>query len=270
MISSFIPITRRNPVKAVFLGLIVFASTGASAQVPRFVGPTPNQIVQRSVNWSTFMQGIHSSQVANRLLNQDPDANYPEEAPSPTSFEWTEPSVLVSELAAAQPDPEVASRTNDEFLDRYRRTARIDGFPAADVAYAFTYVTIYAWLSYHQLEYQKRLLSIEDPLERVQYMANHPEPSVTYADEEAVYEDFLRALSADPTVTEASDRERQATTEGLAISLGHAAVAFDAAYNRWDPDAMDAGMAAARSMFKALTGGDVADAKIGPSGLVLP
>jgi hypothetical protein len=122
-------------------------------------------------------------------------------------------------------DPSQARQFFDSQLKLYQQTARKDGFPANDLAYAFEYFVVNNYLTFYDLHglpldkdpYIKRG---RDSFERISLAAKKQSQQVTLTQERAIYQQFKGLLAKKPEIQKMTDRQKQELAELLAITLG--------------------------------------------------
>lgn len=239
--------------------------------------------VQDYVNRTNLLNNILSnaratgmSQKAQTESSTSPASRPTTPAPDPTGF-TPSPEPLLPKLLAGNPTVAPAARQQAErafasALDLYQRTARKDGFPANDLAFAFQYFVVNSYLTYHDLhdvEYSKdpRVKRGKDSFDRITIISQKKLLQVTPAQERAVYEQLKRSLSSNPVVRAMTDQRKQELTEVLAILFGMNLQAYLNGVNSENDGLADQARQTARAHLEKLTGATIDRIKIGNDGL---
>lgn len=235
--------------------------------------------VQDYMNKTTLLNNILSSARATALSQKaqgSSAAGQPhssaQSAPDPSSFAHSGNAVLPRKLAAklgAQTEPHFIA-----LISLYEQTARKDGFPPHDLAYALEYFLVNSYMTYHNLhdvEYSKdpRVKGGKDMFERLTLINEKKALKVVPYQERAVYQQFKAALASNATVGRMSDREKQELTELLAITFGVNFNAYMDAVNREDDRDIQLARQQAKTNLEKLTGVPVDSIRIDSTGLVM-
>lgn len=189
-------------------------------------------------------------------------------AVSATLFTHAGSALLPAQLAGkAGPEAALAA-----LVALYEQTARKDGFPANDLAYALEYFVVNTYLTYHDLHnvaYEKDPWARrgKDGFDRIAWMGKKKAMQVTAYQERAVFEQFRRALGGHAGVRQMTDRQKQEMSELLAIAFGMNFRAYMEAIERTDDGARDAARRRAKEHLEKLTGAPVERIVIDATGL---
>lgn len=158
-------------------------------------------------------------------------------------------------------------------LDTYRATARKDGFPADDLAYAYQYFVVNHYQIHHDLvdvplEQDPRLRQARDGFARIEAAAQKRQLQVSPLQERAVYQQFRAQLAASPEVRRMNDVQKQEAAELLAISLGVVFEGYTAGLARGDDALAQRSREAARGALEKLLGRPIARIRIDERGIV--
>ncbi|RYG20135.1 hypothetical protein EON82_20600 [bacterium] len=160
------------------------------------------QIMSNPGQWyiknQMYSTRVFNGLVANSMLGKKPVAPA---AAKRTQFKAVAPllpKLLASKFEAGK--REQAERLFVSHLNLYRETARKDGFPADDLAYALEYFVVN---NYHLA---KDLMGTGG--------------MITMPQERAIYRQFQGLLAGNAAATKLTDREKQQATEMLAIGFG--------------------------------------------------
>ena len=187
------------------------------------------------------------------------------------------PASLAPARLAARAGGDAATRgaaqaAYESQLALYARTARHDGLPANDLAYAYLYFTVNAFHVYHDLvdvptDRDPYLRAARDGFERIELAARKRQQQVSPAQERALYEQFRQQLGASEDVRRMSDADKQEAAETLAISFGIAYEAYLRAIDGGDEALRQEARGAARQGLEKLLGRPVERIRIGYGGL---
>lgn len=258
---------------------------GISARAQVMTNP-----VQDYINKTTILNNIlsnrratdmsQSAQTKRRTAGRDaggaPARGGGAAAPEPTKFTPSGahvlPGLLAEKIGGAAAQRREAERFFASLLGLYEQTARKDGFPANDLAYAFEYFVVNSYMTYHDLHdvpYDKdpRVRRGKDMFDRLTIINEKKLLKVTPSQERATYEQFAELLGSNPAVRGMTDTEKQTLTELLAIMFG---VNY-AQYMKGVEDGNEALTEQARQVAKAslekLTGLPIDRIKVGEAGL---
>lgn len=269
--------------------LIAFGLFGVSAQAQMLTNP-----VQDYINKTTLLNNILSNQRAiemsqraqtNGQGSNRPGAGQPTRPqPGPvqqatkdaTKFSPSATSVLPKLLAEKTGGDAAKQRQSEQFfqslLGLYDQTAKKDGFPSNDVAYAFEYFVVNSYMIYHDLhevDYNKdpRIKRGKDSLDRLRLMAEKKAQKVTITQERAVYQQLKTMLSGNAEVKKMSERQKQELTELLAIMFGVNLTAYMKGVNSEDQNTIEQSHQMAKNYLEKLIGSPIDRIKIGDDGL---
>lgn len=200
----------------------------------------------------------------------------PRPDPEPTKFASSGAPLLPAQLAGmAGGDPSrqrQAQQFFESLLGLYEQTARKDGFPSNDLAYAFEYFVVNSYMTYHDLHdvaYEKdpRVKRGTDPLDRLRILNEKKAMAITITEERAVYTQFRELLGANADVRALTDRRKQEITELLAIMLGMNLAMYMQGVNAEDEATIEKARQSARASLEKLIGAPIDRIKIGTAGL---
>ena len=270
-----------------FAVLLISSLVGVSAQAQMTINP-----VQDYINKTTLLNNILSNKRATDMSQKaqtqgkssnrrggggvTPSGRANPAAPEPTMFNRTDaflmPELLAAKSAGGAARQADARRFFDSLLSLYEQTARKDGFPSNDLAYAFEYFVVNSYLTYHDLHdvpYEKdpRVKRGKDSFDRITIINEKKLLKVTPDQERAVYEQFRKLLAENAEVRGMTDRQKQELTEILAITFGVSFTAYMKGVNDEDERLMEQARQAAKSFLEKLVGAPVDRIKIGNDGL---
>lgn len=226
--------------------------------------------VQDYINKTTLLNNILSNsraiQMSQKSRTGRPATPVPT-PPDPTMFVHSGSPVLPRQLAGQQSEQYFTS-----MVDLYERTARQDGFPANDLAYAFNYFVVNSYMTYHDLhdvEYSKdpRVKKGRDMFDRITIINQKKTLKPTVYQERAVYKQFKATLKANPAVSQMTDLKKQEVVELLAITFGVNYKDYIDAVNREDERGIERARQQAKTNLEKFTGVPVERLKINESGL---
>jgi hypothetical protein len=286
----------RRPIGVV---LAVLTLAGAPARAQLMTSP-----VQDLVNKTSILNDVLSNkrapdagqkrQAARKRptpRRAAPTANAPTEAePAPSATEATATAPVSVEstkfrqsapllpdmlAAATSEDPTKRAEARQLFgglLELYMQTARKDGFPADDLAYAFEYFVVNNYATYHDihdLDYTNdpRLRREPDAVRRVTILTEKSARRVTLPQERAVYDQFRTLLASNAQIRQLSDRDKQQLTELLAIMMGVTYASYVRGIQTGDEAMIEQARQTARAGLERLTGVPVDRLTIGDAGL---
>lgn len=154
----------------------------------------------------------------------------------------------------------------------YEQTAKKDGFPSDDLAYALEYFVVNSYMTVHNLhevEYEKDpdVKKGKDMFERLTIINRKKTERITPAWERTVYGQLKTTLGEAPAVRSMSDVQKQELTELLAITLGLNLKTYMEGVNQGDDRMMDQTRQAASNYLEKLTGAPIARIRIDARGL---
>jgi hypothetical protein len=201
----------------------------------------PAQIMSNPSQWyinnQIYSTRVFNSAVANSMLGRrgaktnaartGGKTNAPRRNPDYTVFRENPKASLAAALAAKTggADAAEAKKLFDRYIDLYKQTARKDGFPANDLAYAFEYFVVN---NYH---ISRDLLDVppdrdpfarnaRDGFERIEMINRKKLLQVTLAQERAVYQQFRQRLAENPEIQKMTDAQKQEAAELFATLVG--------------------------------------------------
>ena len=233
--------------------------------------------VQDFINKTTLLNNILSNRRAiemsqkaqNGGVSQRPGSKTQAE-PDRTAFTYSGSTLMPKQLAV-KAGPQAEQYFNS-LISLYEQTARKDGFPPHDLAYAMEYFLVNTYMTYHDLhdvEYTKdpRVKRGKDMFERLTIVNEKKLLKVTLPQERAVYQQFKTALSSNAAVASMTDRQKQEVTELLAIGFGVNFKTYLDAVNREDDRAIEVAHQQARTSLEKLTGTPIERIKFTSFGL---
>lgn len=269
--------------KSVFAMLLIASLADVAARAQTMTNP-----VQDYINKTTLLNNILSNK---RATGMSQKAQTRGKSPNrgavvaagradsgatldPTTFSRTDrpllPALLAGKSGGANRDE--AERFFDSLLRLYEETARKDGFPSNDLAYAFEYFVVNSYLTYHDLHdvpYDKdpRVKRGRDSFDRITIINEKKLLKVTPHQERAIYEQFKNLLADNAEVRKMTDRQKQELTELLAITFGVSYSAYLKGVNGDDERLAEQASQAAKGYLEKLIGAPVGRIKIGNKGL---
>ncbi len=196
--------------------------------------------------------------------------------PEPTIFTHTGGSLLPKLLAGKSAVTTAEQLKAEQFfislLNLYEGTARKDGFPANDLAYAFEYFVVNSYMTYHDLhdvDYDKdpRVKRGKDMFDRLTLINEKKLLKVSLSQERAIYNQFKTLLAGNPEVLKMTDGQKQELAELLAIMFGVQYTAYIKGVNREDEKGIEQARQMAKQYLEKLIGVPVERIKIGDNGL---
>jgi hypothetical protein len=270
----------------ILLGLLLVSSLmGISAH-----GQMMNNPVQDYINKTNLLNNILSnrratdmsqkSQTKGKSTNPDTGkaASRTPSVAVPEATRFTQaggallPKLLAGKSAAATAERLEAERFFVSLLNLYEQTARKDGFPANDLAYAFEYFVVNSYMTYHDLhdvDYNKdpRVKRGKDMFDRLTIINEKKLLKVTLSQERAIYNQFKTLLAENPEVRAMSDRQKQELSELLAIMFGVQYTAYMKGINSEDDRGIEEARRLAKQYLEKLLGLPVERIKIDNNGL---
>lgn len=205
-------------------------------------GPLHAQVMSNPAQWyinnqiysTRVFNGVVANSMVDRARAKQAGGRAPATAPAtpapePTQFReratTTVPALLSANSSGIARTPAEARALFTSYIDMYRTTARKDGFPANDLAYAFEYFVVNNWQVYHDLvdvplEKDPRARRAKDGFDRIAAMGQKRTEQVTPYQERAIYEQFRARLGASAEVRAMTDAQKQEATELMATLLG--------------------------------------------------
>jgi hypothetical protein len=160
----------------------------------------------------------------------------------------------------------------DNAINMYKETAKKDGFPANDLAYAFEYFIVNNYNIYHDLvevPYEKdpRAKRGVDSFERITIMSEKKLLMIKPYQEAAVYQQFKVVLAENPNVQKMTDAQKQQATEMFAVILGVNFAAYMQGINDEDEKMIETAHKTAKQGLEKLFGVSIEKIKIGSEGV---
>lgn len=270
---------------ALLLSLSLLAALAAPAKPAQAQGmQSPGQwYINQNIYSTRVFNGVIANSVIDAKRNaptaasaNGTSANAPAKPADVTRFVPAAARIAPTRMAnrqAGSADLQRASQASyDAHLDLYERTARNDGFPANDLAYAYQYFAVNAYQVYHDLvnvplDRDPYLRNARDGFDRITLAARKRQAQVSASQERAIYEQFRRELGASAEVQRMSDAEKQEAAEMLAISFGVTFDAYMRAINTGDDALRDEARRAARIGLEKMLGRPVEKIRVGYNGL---
>jgi hypothetical protein len=244
--------------------------------------------VQDYINRTNLLNSILSNSRATAMSQQrQTEANRPPQATGPRASVAVEPTkftraatgFLLPKVLAEKSAPDEARRQQSEqlftsLIELYEQTAKKDGFPANDLAYAFEYFVVNTYMTAHDLHdvaYEKdpRVKRGRDMFERLTIINQKKLLRVTLDQEHAIYGQLKDQLARVTAVQQMTDAQKQEVTELLAIMFGLNLRSYMDGVNREDDRATEQARQVARSYLEKITGAPVDRIAIGADGLRL-
>ncbi len=219
-------------VLPVILFTFLFGIIGAKAQIMS----NPSQWY---INNQIYSTRVFNSTVANSMLKKGAKGKRATRGKTATnnsgagntkdytSFKETASGSLSKNLAgktSGQTSRE-AEQLFNSFISLYKETARKDGFPSNDLAYAFEYFIVNNYQIYHNLmdlplDRDPRLRSARDGFERIELLNEKKLLQVSMTQERTIYDQFKATLSENPEIQKMTDAQKQEAAELLATLFG--------------------------------------------------
>jgi hypothetical protein len=160
----------------------------------------------------------------------------------------------------------------DYAVNMYKDTAKKDGFPANDLAYAFEYFVVNNYNIYYDLvevPYEKdpRAKRGKDGFDRIAIMGEKKVLMIKPYQESAVYEQFKVVLAANPNVQKMTDAQKQQAAEVCAVMLGANFAVYMQGINAEDEKTLAQARQSAKQGLEKLFGVSVEKIKIGNEGV---
>ena len=157
-------------------------------------------------------------------------------------------------------------------LELYEQTARKDGFPPHDIAYALEYFLVNSYMTWHNLHdvppaKDPRIKAGKDSFERITLASQKRTLQVTPYQERATYEQMKNLLAANPAIAKLTEKQKQEMTEALATAFGINCKLYIDAVMKEDDAAIEQARQQARANLERLTGVPVARLRFTNTGL---
>lgn len=184
----------------------------------------------------------------------------------------TLPALLAANSTGITRTPDEARRLFTSYIDLYKQTARKDGFPANDLAYAFEYFVVNNFQIVHDLvdvPYDKdpRARRGVDGFDRITIMSQKKLLQVTMAQERTIYEQFRTRLAARADIRAMTDAQKQEAAELLATLFGVNFATYMNGLNAGNDAMAQQGRDMARQGLEKLLGVPMAQIRITNAGL---
>jgi hypothetical protein len=260
---------------------VAYAALAAATYAPDAVGQGMQSPAQWYINQQIYSTRVFNGVIANSMLNSSQASAQARDAaqaqpPDPTRFAQGKqrlvPAKFAAREAAAGAQRAAVQASYDAHIDLYEKTAAKDGFPANDLAYAYQYFVVNSYQVYHDLvavplERDPYLKNAIDGFDRITLAARKRQQQVSPSQERAIYEQFRQKLGASPEVRRMTDREKQESTEMLAVTFGVTFAAYMQAINEDSGSARNAAREAARIGLEKMLGRPITQIRIGYAGL---
>ncbi len=233
------------------------------------------------INQQIYSTRVFNGVIANSMINgkrglaAEPAAAQ-ESVPEPTRFTPAPQRIVPAKFAARDASTPATRATlqasYDAHVDLYEQTARKDGFPSNDLAYAYEYFVVNSYQVYHDLvalplDRDPYLKNAIDGFDRITLAARKRQEQVSLAQERAIYEQLRERLGASTEVLRMSDREKQEATEMLAVTFGVTFDSYMRAVTTDDQAMLREARDAARLGLEKLLGRPIAQIRISTAGL---
>jgi hypothetical protein len=184
------------------------------------------------------------------------------------------PARLAQRSATTAEGRRSAQRMFEEQLQLYHATAKKDGFPSTDLAYAYTYFVVNHYLVAHDLidvplDRDPFLRAARDGFERIELAAKKRAMQVDAMGERSVFEQFRTRLADVPAVRAMTDAEKQEAAETMAIAFGVNYRAYLDGVMRGDDALASTARRVSREALERLLGQPIDRIRIGSAGLQL-
>ncbi|HYP07070.1 MAG TPA: DUF6683 family protein [Bryobacteraceae bacterium] len=257
------------------LALAVIVTAAAPAQLL-------NNPVQDYINKTTLLNNILSNARAT-AMSQQAQTGGAKSAATPTTpaAELTQypapvtpvlPKLLAERIGATPSDRRRAEQQFSSLIQLYQDTAKKDGFPANDLAYALNYFVVNTYMTVHDLHdvpYEKdpRVKRGKDMFERLTIINEKKVLKPSSHQEQALYAQFKSALAQNPSVRSMTDRQKQELTELVAILFGMNFTMYMNGVNKEDESLAAQARQTAATYLEKITGAPVARIRIDAEGL---
>jgi hypothetical protein len=272
-------------IKEVFMKRVSF---GLVLLVSFLVAGVRAQIMSNPAEWyinnSRYSIRVFNGMIANSMLRKvakakgaQPVRNTPH-ATGYTLFNQnpksTLPKLLAQKSGVSAQEQQQTERILESFISLYKQTARKDGFPSNDLAYAFEYFVVNNYHIYHDLmdvPYEKdpRVKRASDSFGRIQAINEKKMLRVTLSQERAIYDQFKTVLATNPEIQRMSDAEKQEGAELFVILFGVVYSSYMTGINHQDEKLTEQARQTARDGLEKLLGVSVSRIKISDKGLEL-
>lgn len=251
-----------------------------------FVGSAAAQIMSNPAQWyinnQIYSTRVFNGVVANSMLrkgsrqqsrqNQSKQANKP--TADYTTFKASPNNSLPRLLSGKSQNARETEQILDSFVDLYHLTAKKDGFPANDLAYAFEYFVVNNYMIYHDLydlpaEKDPRARRAKDGFERIELLNQKRLLQISLSQERIVYNQFREVLAANAEIKKMTDAQKQEASELLAIMFGINFAAYQKGINDGDDKLTEQSRQLAKEGLEKLLGVSISQIKISDGGLEL-
>lgn len=182
--------------------------------------------------------------------------------------------LFAGKAGGSRQDQQDAEKLFASFINLYKQTARKDGFPANDLAYAFEYFVVNNYQIYHDLmdlplEKDPRARRARDGFERITLMNQKKSLQVTLPQERAIYNQFKTVLAANAEIQKMTDAQKQEAAELFAILFGVNFTAYMKGITDGNDELTDQARKMAMQGLEKLLGAPISRIKIANNGLEL-
>ena len=212
---------------------------------------------------NSLMQGhmIENSVRAGKRQQSSPAKNL-----APTQFKssprFVVADMLVKESKASAQQKAEALEIIERMVTLYADTARKDGFPANDLAYAFEYYVVQNYHVYHNV-FENPVVIPHTNVIDVGKTPNY----INSLGEKALFNQFRAVLTQNPAVTKLSDLQKQQYAELLAVVTNINFTAYGEGLKRKDRKIIGQARAAAKQNLERLFGVSADKIIVGDAGL---
>lgn len=203
--------------------LIVIAAAVVTTDAQIMSNPAQWYINNQIYSMRVFNSTVGTSMVGKKgAKSSSTKPSQPAAKADITAFKSSPQNILPARLGARDAD---AKKQLEGFIDLYRQTARKDGFPADDIAYAFEYFVVNNYQLAKDLvdmpaDKDPYLRNARDGFDRISLVSKKRTEMVTMYQERAVYQQFRTILGGNPEIAKLTDAQKQEATELLAIMYG--------------------------------------------------
>jgi hypothetical protein len=191
-----------------------------------------------------------------------------------TTFKAAPNNSLPKQLSGKSANRGETEQILDSFVNLYKQTARKDGFPANDLAYAFEYFVVNNYQIYHDLvelpaDKDPRAKRARDGFEKIQILNEKKLQQVSLGQERTIYNQFREVLAANADIQEMTGAQKQEASELLAIMFGVNFAGYMKGINDGDDKLTEQARQLAKEGLEKLLGVPITQVKITNNGLEL-
>lgn len=206
-------------------GLLIAVSAPVSARAQLSMDPAQWYINNQIYSTRVFNSTIGTSMASGVRAGASAGAATPRDVTAYVATTSVLPARLSQRSATTPEGRRTAQRMFEEQLQLYHATAKKDGFPSTDLAYAYTYFVVNHYLVAHDLidvpiDRDPFLRSDRDGFERIELAAKKRAMQVDAMGERSVFEQLRTRLADVPAVRGMTDAEKQEAAESMAIAFG--------------------------------------------------